>query len=215
MQPNVCILTNSQSYKSFSPTLFCTGAALFFIFSLARAFETYEMLGHFPLFRMNFSHNFLFVQRKRLQTKMFEKVFNKPERKQHNFGRTMAVTSRKTEWMRNNARYVNVHINTIWMVFRTECYTHTLTDYYYRWVVSVAAANKWSLCVHTPASTLHIFQIDFHSSAQTVMWWPSSYPIARAYIIIGIVNLLPLSCSLSLHFGNSPKDWYFRQKNCI
>lgn len=156
MQLNVCIATNSQSYKSFSPTLFCSFASLFFIFSLARTF--FIRLAIFLYFAWTF-HNFLSVQRKSLQTKMFEKVFNKPERKQHNFGRTMAVTSRKTEWMRNNARDVNVHINTIWMVFRTKCYTHT--DYYYRWVVIVAAANKWSLCAHTPASALHIFQIDF------------------------------------------------------
>lgn len=34
---------------------------------------------------------------------------------------------KKNEWMRNNARYVNVHINTIWIVFRANCCTHTFT----------------------------------------------------------------------------------------
>lgn len=90
---------------------------------------------------------------------------------------------KKNEWMRNNARYVNVHINTIWIVFRANCCTHIPKTIGCR--VIIVAANKRSLCLHTPShrpciqfqsvSILHNKTGDGHNLIQY-----------RAYIIIGI-----------------------------
>lgn len=130
---------SSQSYKSFSPTLF--SRALFFIFSLVHIFFFSFVPSFDPLTSPMRLSNSLYPSRapawnfptsvlsngKARKWKRLKKCSENRKESNITFDEHDGNNIKKNEWMRNNARYVNVHINTIWIVFRANCCTHTHT----------------------------------------------------------------------------------------
>lgn len=132
---------SSQSYKSFSPTLF--SRALFFIFSLVHTIFFIILSLLWPSYisdaiiqftidwdsrapAWNFPTSVLSNGKAR-KWKRLKKCSENRKESNITFDEHDGNNIKKNEWMRNNARYVNVHINTIWIVFRANCCTHTFT----------------------------------------------------------------------------------------